>query len=82
MMPQRTAGGVKHPRIKERSAKRRTLSPRETTQITGFGLTRTYELLRSGVMPSIRVGKQFYVPESALLKWLDSCGDQTAATSR
>ena len=64
---------IKHPRIKARSAKRRTLSLRETTEYTGFGLTRKYELLRNGTMPSIRVGKQFFIPENALLKWLDSC---------
>jgi excisionase family DNA binding protein len=75
-MPQQPPGTKKHPRVKERSVKRRTLSPRETTQYTGFGLSHTYELLRRGMMPSIRVGKQFFIPENALLRWLDSCGEE------
>jgi excisionase family DNA binding protein len=64
----------KHPRVKKRSEKRATLTPRESTEITGFGLTHTYELLRNGTMPSIKVGKQFYIPHSALLEWLRTCG--------
>ena len=76
MMTHLKAARKKHPRVKERSTKRLTLSPRETTEYTGFGLTHTYALLRTGVMPSIRVGKQFFVPENALLRWLNSCGEQ------
>jgi excisionase family DNA binding protein len=75
-MPQPTPKAKKHPRVKQRSGKRLTLSPRETTEFTGFGLTRTYELLRNGMMPSIKVGKQFFIPANALVKWLDSCGDK------
>jgi excisionase family DNA binding protein len=68
------AGSHKHPRIKVRSDKRVTLSPRESTEITGFGLTQTYRMLRDGTMPSIRVGKQFFIPHHALMGWLNSCG--------
>jgi excisionase family DNA binding protein len=68
----------RHPRIKQKSPKRRTLSPRESTEYTGFGLGHTYELLRKGIMPAIRVGKQFFIPESALMKWLDECGEKEA----
>jgi excisionase family DNA binding protein len=71
----------KHPRIKVRSEKRATLSPRETTEITGFGLAHTYTLLRDGTMPSIRVGKQFFVPHSALMEWLKTCGQASAKTA-
>jgi excisionase family DNA binding protein len=69
---------TKHPRVKVRSEKRATLSPRETTEITGFGISRTYTLLRDGTMPSIRVGKQFFVPHSALMEWLKTCGQVSA----
>jgi excisionase family DNA binding protein len=64
----------KHPRVKKRSEKRATLTPRESTEITGFGLAHTYDLLRNGAMPSIKVGKQFYIPLTALLEWLRTCG--------
>jgi len=49
-----------------------TLTPRETVQYTRFGINRTYQLLRSGRMPSIQVGKRFFVPKAALIKWLES----------
>jgi excisionase family DNA binding protein len=66
------------PNIKARSKKRVTLSPRETTEITGIGMNRTYELLRSGVMPAIVTGNRFYIPRTALLKWLESAGGKVA----
>jgi excisionase family DNA binding protein len=34
---------------------------------------KTYEGLRSGVIPSIRVGKRFIVPREAVRRWLSSC---------
>jgi excisionase family DNA binding protein len=51
-----------------------TLSPRETAEFTGFGITYTYKLLRDGTIPSIKIGNRFYVPKSALQKFLESCG--------
>jgi excisionase family DNA binding protein len=63
---------------KVKATERATLSVHESTQVTGFGVTHTYRLLRKGVMPSIRVGKQFFIPRTALLRWLDSCGEKTA----
>jgi excisionase family DNA binding protein len=56
-----------------------TLTPKESQKITRFGLNRTYELLRSGEMPSIRVGMRFFIPKTALMKWLENCGKETAA---
>ena len=55
-----------------------TLTPNETRRITRFGLNHTYRLLRSGEMPAIKVGARFFVPRSALLKWLESCGKSAA----
>jgi excisionase family DNA binding protein len=56
-----------------------TLKPHETMAITGFGRSYTYALLRKGVMPSIKVGKRFFVPRAALLHWLESCGGKYTA---
>ena len=56
-----------------------TLSPRESVQITGFGVNHTYSLLRTGEMPSIRVGKRFFIPKAALLKWLENAGARPVA---
>lgn len=66
------------PNIKAQSRKRLTLSPRETTEFTGIGMNRTYELLRSGVMPAIVTGNRFYIPKAALMKWLESAGGKVA----
>jgi excisionase family DNA binding protein len=51
-----------------------TLRPKETTAITGFGVAATYELLESGAMPSIRVGKNYLIPRAALIEWINNCG--------
>jgi len=66
----------KQPRKKLHSPKCVTLSPREAAEIAGLGITRTYRLLRQGIMPSIPDpdGRGFRIPKSALLRWLDSCG--------
>jgi len=34
---------------------------------------KTYEGLRSGAIPSIRVGKRFIIPRQAIRRWLESC---------
>jgi hypothetical protein len=51
-----------------------TLTPRETVKFTRFGINRTYELLRTGQMPCFQIGKRFFVPKAALIKWLESAG--------
>jgi excisionase family DNA binding protein len=51
-----------------------TLDPKGSTAITGFGITQTYELLRQRIMPSILVGRRYYIPKAALMRWLDACG--------
>jgi excisionase family DNA binding protein len=68
----RTARGATPP-ISRESA---TLTPRESRQITRFGLNYTYALLQSGEMPAIRVGKRFFIPKAALLKWLENAGSR------
>jgi excisionase family DNA binding protein len=56
---------------------RATLSPRESVRITGFGVSQTYDLLRKGRLPAIKVGKKFFIPRAALLRWLEACGTDT-----
>jgi excisionase family DNA binding protein len=56
------------------SADKKTLTPREVAKECGFGLNHTYRMLTEGVLPSIRVGNRFFVPRTALAKWLESCG--------
>jgi excisionase family DNA binding protein len=66
------------PNTKRISPDRATLSPVESTQITGFGVTRTYQMLHSGEMPCIKVGSRFYIPRAALLQWLATAGGKVA----
>jgi excisionase family DNA binding protein len=54
-----------------------TLTPQESRRITRFGVNHTYQLLRAGKMPAIKVGARFFIPKAALLKWLESCGADT-----
>jgi len=55
-----------------------TLTPRESTKITRFGVNFTYELLKSGELPGIRAGKRWFIPKAALMKWLENCGQKSA----
>jgi excisionase family DNA binding protein len=55
---------------------RLTLTPRESVKLTRFGLNHTYDLLRRGQMPAIKVGKRFFIPKAALLKWLETAGSK------
>jgi len=75
----RTGYRREKPNVKVKSNERVTLSPRESTRITGFGLTQTYRLLRTQQMPNIVVGKRFFIPKTALLKWLDNAGSNQLA---
>ena len=51
------------------------LTVRDVEAELQLGRTRTYELLRSGSIPVIRVGRALRVPRDALRRWVD---EQTA----
>jgi excisionase family DNA binding protein len=61
------------------SAECLTLSPHESVAITGIGANATYALLRSGEMPSLRIGRNFRIVKSALVAWLEATGNKPAA---
>jgi excisionase family DNA binding protein len=46
------------------------LTPREVEAELRLGRTRTYQLLRSGEIPSLRVGRAIRVPRAALERWI------------
>jgi excisionase family DNA binding protein len=48
------------------------LSVAEVQQLLGLGLNSTYNLIRSGQLKSIRVGKLIKVPRPALEEYLNS----------
>ena len=47
------------------------LRPAETAAAIGIGRSKVYELLRSGELPSIRIGGSVRVPVDALRAWID-----------
>jgi excisionase family DNA binding protein len=48
------------------------LTVRDVEAQLQIGRTRTYELLRSGEIPVIRIGRVLRVPRDALHRWIDS----------
>ena len=47
------------------------LTLREVEVALQLGRTRTYELVRSGALPVLRVGRAVRVPREALRRWID-----------
>ncbi len=60
-------------RLGEAAAKRvpMLLTVRDVEAELQLGPTRTYELLRSGSLPVVRVGRAVRVPRDALRRWVD-----------
>lgn len=44
---------------------------RQTAQVLQLGRDTTYALVRSGVIPSIRIGNQIRVPRPKLERWIE-----------
>jgi excisionase family DNA binding protein len=76
-LEKRAKRAASHPqRLANRQAKqlspdRATLTPHESTKITGFGTAATYALLRANKLPHVKVGQRFYIPRTALMHWLE-----------
>jgi len=47
------------------------LTPAETAETIGIGRTRIYELLASGELPSVRIGRSIRIPIDCLRTWID-----------
>jgi len=48
------------------------LKPEEVGRILDLSRSKTYQLLASGELPSIRAGKSIRVPRAALEKWIET----------
>ncbi len=46
--------------------------PAEAAEILGLGRSKIYQLLASGELPSVRIGKSIRVPIEALRHWVDA----------
>lgn len=48
------------------------LRPVEVSELLGIGRSRAYELIASGVLPSIRIGSSVRVPVDSLKAWIEN----------
>ena len=46
------------------------LKPAEVTQILSIGRSKVYELINTGELPSVRIGRCIRVPKSSLENWI------------
>ena len=46
------------------------ITPIEAAQLLSIGRTKMYALLKSGEIPSVRVGRKILIPNSKLEAWL------------
>jgi prophage regulatory protein len=46
--------------------------PSEAAEALGLGRSKTYQLIASGTLPSVRIGKSIRVPVEALRRWAES----------
>ena len=56
--------------MSENQVDRLLLRPAEAAEAIGIGRSKTYELLASGELPSIRIGSSVRVPVDALRAWI------------
>ena len=53
----------------------------EAGQLLGIGRSKAYELVRSGTIPSLRLGRRIVIPKLALNQFLAECAHQNANES-
>lgn len=46
------------------------LSPKDVQKIFGCSRNKVYQIIESKGFPKIKVGKQYYIPENDLEKWI------------
>lgn len=46
------------------------LTPRQVQEMLGIGQRMTYKLLHSGELPSVRMGKLYRIPKTAVIDYL------------
>ena len=52
------------------SAGIKLLRPKEVADIFGLSMTTIYSMMRQDTFPSIKIGRQYFVEESALRNWI------------
>ena len=54
------------------SSDRLTYTVKEAASVVGIGRTAAYEAVRTGALPSIRIGRRILIPKAALDRWLST----------
>lgn len=49
------------------------LMPEEAMKVLGIGRNKIYELLQSGRLKSMKIGKQYRIPKKLMQDFIDSC---------
>jgi excisionase family DNA binding protein len=68
--PSRGKGTTNMKKAESTAALRATLTARETADTLGIGLNQVYDGIKSGEIPSFRVGKRIIIPRAAIEKKL------------
>ncbi len=56
------------------------LTPQECSETIQVGRSRMYELLASGDIPSVKIGRSIRIPIDALKKWIEDQQSDLEAT--
>jgi excisionase family DNA binding protein len=56
----------------QRNVEQEWLNLREVQQILGIGKTKGYELVATGAIPSVRIGRSIRVSRQELERWLEA----------
>lgn len=51
--------------------------PKDLQKIFGVSKNTVYSMIRQDTFPSIRVGRQYFIPKDALLNWLQTYQGKT-----
>lgn len=60
----------------------RVYTAKEVSELLQIGRNLTYSLMKTSGFPSYQIGKQYFVTEEALNKWLKSAEHKTFFTSK
>ena len=52
------------------------LTPLEAATVLRLGRNTTYENIRTGAIPSIKIGRKLLIPKSGILRLLEAAGQQ------
>lgn len=57
-----------------KNVEKRVYTPYEVSEILGLSLVKVYEFLKSGQIPSVRLGNKYLISVEVFDKWLVSLG--------